>query len=155
MNIERLQRLHDLLVADAHNPKGVQFNLRSWAKPASVSTFYSLGTTVVTADCGTQACALGLAAISGAFKDDGLSYKFTEDGLLLPTFTKNNKVLYQFVAGANLFDIREATATILFDPFSYDETNLTGATAELVVAGRIAQLIDQGEDKFMSPTPGR
>lgn len=59
----RLNKLADLLDADAANKKGIRFNLGLLANVSSVEAPIS---------CGTQACALGLAALSGKFKKAGM-----------------------------------------------------------------------------------
>lgn len=65
MNKRRLLKLANLLEADAKNKTGIQFDMSTWGvvhdkeKPMS---------------CGTMACAMGLAALSGKFKRAGLGY---------------------------------------------------------------------------------
>jgi hypothetical protein len=61
MNKRRLLKLADLLVANAHNSKGMRFDLDHWGVFRGHKRPRKL-------DCQTTGCALGLAAMSGAFK---------------------------------------------------------------------------------------
>ena len=65
MNKRRLLKLADLLEADAENKTGVQFDLKGWGHSHDDDT-------PVAVSCGTTACAMGLAVLSGAFADAGL-----------------------------------------------------------------------------------
>ena len=99
MNKRRLLKLADLLEADAKNKRGLQFNLSEWGtsldygSPASIS-------------CGTTACAMGLAVLSGAFKRAGLSNFFPKGSSgVSPVFRKGRKIYAGFEAAVALFDI--------------------------------------------------
>lgn len=147
MNKDRLTRMVDLLKRDAANPKGVKFDLGMWAAPAQRGATRWGGVSdseplTVAASCGTKACAFGLAAISGEFAKDGLTYTFGPvhaDGTatLLPTFEGEEC----FDAAATFFDIKYHDASYLFDPECYDETPQK-TEGELFVAQRISDFID-------------
>jgi hypothetical protein len=144
MNIERLQRMADLLERDAANPKGVKFDLSTWAAPGG-KVSWEKKPREVKVDCGTSACALGLAAISGEFKKEGLAYEFTGDFTegftLLPVITdKLGSIKDGFRAGATLFEITDADSHYLFDPDQYDTIPM-GEEGERFVAARIRRLI--------------
>lgn len=143
MNKRRLLKLADLLEADAANKKGVKFDLGEWATKAGGRGFDSKDEPVPVS-CHTSACAMGLAAISGAFKRAGLSYEFTYSSwhssyVLVPTFDGEGG----FDAASKLFDIDWNTARHLFDPQYYRKTK--GAVAERAVARRIRKLVAGGD----------
>lgn len=155
MYADRLLRLAALLRRDAANPEGAQFDLGYWAAPSEGNELKrgsnwalpedvtkvpryqtSLEAIKVPVSCGTTACAMGLAAISGEFAAEGLSYTFLLDaamtGLLVPTING----VTGFAAACQLFDISSADADYLFDPGHYSETPRE-ADGELLVAQRI------------------
>src|SRR4051812_18831228 len=83
----RLLKLADLLEADAKNKKGVKFDLEVIAQRSVPNTdVYGfedsdfLPDDTVPIDCGTTACAFGLAALSGVFRRQGLSYTIDGSG---------------------------------------------------------------------------
>lgn len=140
MRKDLLERLATLLETDATNPTGIKFDMRIWAKKSgedTVRNYYH--DDVVQANCGTTGCAFGLAAISGAFKDDGLTYDII-GGRLTPTF--DGRIEYD--AAAALFELERHDAEKLFDPFFYEATQRVGAEAELEVARRIRELVTDG-----------
>lgn len=65
MNKRRLLKLADLLEANAKNKKGPKFDMSLWGLVEDTEAPMS---------CGTTVCAMGLAAVSGAFKRAGLGY---------------------------------------------------------------------------------
>lgn len=128
MNKRRLLKLADLLEADAKNKKGIKFDLGVFGEVGDLTTPIS---------CGTTACALGLAALSGAFKRQGLGFKLYEGDLTVTLGSRQD-----FKAGASLFDIQIHEATWLFHPFNYGQKQpLTGAKGERVVAKRIRDFV--------------
>lgn len=154
MRTDLLLRLADLLEADAANPTGVKFDLSSWAQDAWFSTpeaenavwfdtlakHYDIDTKAIPVDCNTAACAMGLAAISGAFKDEGLTWGMVSlyeegKGRLIPVFGEAEG----FEAACSLFGIDCDTANQLFDPNYYIEKK--GAAAELEVVARLRALV--------------
>lgn len=145
MNKERLLKLADLLEADADNTKGVSFDLCAWAqKKNEKGMFVTYGFQpgeIVAVNCDTAACAWGLAAISGAFKDEGVDYKIgCETGFnrLIPTFEGQ----IEFRAAESFFDIGMTEVSFLFDPDYYPSSKLRGAKGERFVAQRIRDLVD-------------
>lgn len=149
MNKERLLKLADLLEADAANPEGIKFDLSFWGADAQYSgadwdtkeALQGQGVGLkpgraIPVNCGTAACAVGLAAISGVFADEGLGYKLTCNGELSPMFDENESwdAVYDF------FGLTEEQATSLFSDASY--TVKRGAEAELAVATRIRRFVD-------------
>jgi hypothetical protein len=140
METTRLLKLADLLEADAANPQGVKFDLAAWAvnlndSGNSYDNHFVQGQDEIPVDCGTAACAFGLAAISGAFADEGLTYMIDRSNNLYPQY----KEATGFDAATKFFDIDMNTASALFEPANYDIRK--GADAELEVAGRIRELV--------------
>lgn len=147
MNANRLNRLADLLIKDAANPQGVKFNMNKWAGDDVRDTRESYpieGDVQIKVDCGTQACAFGLAAISGEFKSDGLGFKIEEAGwyggfgMLVPTYGD----LIEYNAAMAFFGLTNAQASFLFGPENYPYLKQTGAKAELEVVNRIKFLLN-------------
>lgn len=137
MNKRRLLKLADLLEADARKKRGIRFNLYTIA----MTDLPQKNGEPVKLNCGTQACAMGLAAISGAFQRQGLSYKIRRSGAIETTFDGRLK-MYDSAAMA-LFDISRRQANFLFTPASYpeNEMSLRGADAERYVAERIRDFV--------------
>lgn len=170
MHIERLERMRDLLRRDAANPTGVKFDLSTWAEPAvsdeNGMRYYPLPKDVqrnaddryytaleavkVPVSCDTMACAFGLAAISGEFAAEGLSYSFmTGDGsigTLMPTLGRHHGM----TAAAHLFGIETTDAQYFFDPECYEDTPRE-AEGELLVAQRIEDFINGIIDENYHP----
>lgn len=141
MNKRRLLKLADLLEADAANKEGVKFDLTAWAKKTDAegnSRIYDFEQgEVVPVNCSTAACAWGLAAISGAFKRQGVSYQIWEDGRLVPTFDGKK----EFHAAEAFFGIDIEGAGFLFDPDEYPTSKTKGASGERYVAQRIRNFV--------------
>ncbi len=140
MNKRRLMKLADLLEADAKNKKGVKFNLCTVVTP---SRGLSLDSKEVPVSCGTQACAMGLAAISGAFKRAGLFYRIDAGLKMLFVETTMNGLVTEYDdAAAELFDITVDEAGFLFSPNYYPRRlPKTGARGERIVAKRIRDFV--------------
>lgn len=140
MNKRRLLKLADLLDADAENKKGIKFDLSIIAKPAipgeevdGFSGDFSRGQKP-TYDCGTAACAIGLAIVSGAFKREGFKYYISRNNGLQP---KYNDSFGFGAAERKFFDLSEAESHFLFLPRSYAGNTPKGAHGERRVAKRI------------------
>lgn len=135
MNKRRLLKLADLLEADAKNKSGVKFDLSIVGESTEYGTEYEPAL-----DCGTTACAMGLAALSGAFKSSaGLSYKI--DGRFIDTTVNGRRVRYDRAA-MRLFDISMKQADFLFTPGeSYAWVTPREAEGELLVAQRIRDFV--------------
>jgi|SRR5882724_3271763 len=148
MRTDRLLKLANLLETDATNPQGVKFDLNGWAKPAYMSwsteeDFYDRQTETVPVNCGTSACALGLAAISGIFKDEGFSFTISPIGILVPFF--KDVTTMGFDAAEEFFEITTHQSYQIFDPNYYPEAEKTGSIGELAVAARIRTLVAEGD----------
>lgn len=157
MHVGRLKRLEALLRADAKNAKGVKFDLSYWAAPSdSLSNAaypyrqggFKTRKREIAVDCGTTACALGLAAISGEFKKEGLKHTFFQNdfGFQLEPAIKNPRTRCMatgFEAAEVLFGIDDDQAEFLFAPDRYASVP-TGAKGERLVADRIKQFIKSG-----------
>jgi hypothetical protein len=137
MNYERLLRLADLLEADAVRPDGIRFNLG-----CLVEMDMRDDRDKVALNCGTQACAVGLAAISGAFENEGLGYTL-EHGGFSPIFA--GEVCEWDWAAEKLFEIEPNVVDFLFTTNGYstgsDLVPMIGADAERQVAQRIRDLV--------------
>lgn len=128
MNKKRLLKLADLLEADAKNKKGIKFDMYGWGVVSDPLNPVS---------CGTAACAMGLAALSGAFKRAGLDYYLPPNASLL-RFTWKGVATDGFTAGAALFGISEEDSMTIF---SADTAHDTGASAERRRAKIIRQFV--------------
>ncbi len=143
MNKRRLLKLADLLEADAKNKKGVSFDLAAWAKKKVdrdhpyFSVYGFVPREVVEVSCNTAACAWGLAAISGEFKRQGVGYRITHEGNLIPTFERKTEIR----AATAFFGISEDEAWFLFDPHKYPDSKRRGAVGERYVAKRIRDFV--------------
>ena len=131
MNKLRLLKLADLLEADAKNKKGIQFDMTDWGTVSDHKKPLS---------CGTQACAMGLAALSGAFKRAGLEAKIDEGGYL--RFKWKGRHVKGFDAGRHLFDIDEYESDMLFGLHG-GETE--GSKVERAKAKQIRRFVKTGE----------
>ena len=136
MNKKRLLKLADLLEADANNPNGLKFDMGTWGESSGETAEIS---------CGTRACAMGLAALSGAFKRQGLHYEITGDPYSTATFIDINfkdEVYSDGMESAEkLFGITDQESEFLFDDNSYPQRYKTGKRAELYVAKRIRDFV--------------
>jgi hypothetical protein len=145
---DRLERLAALLERDAANPEGVQFDLGFWIAPADrPRRGFETRPDKVEVSCNTQACAMGLAAISGEFKAEGLDYKVDPYAhWLIPTITPPGEREYAgFEAASVLLGIPYEAAQYLFDPDFYDSDEpTTAAEGERHVAQRIRDFIATG-----------
>lgn len=146
----RLLKLADLLDADADNKKGLKFDLRIALDPDDMNRYKSDFEPEVS--CGTVGCAMGLAALSGAFKRAGLSYQFEQvaaaEGRVrnILNLTWGGYSELYIHAAAWLFDISEDEAHFLFSPGYYADrrgfdTEIKGARGERRVARRIRKLV--------------
>lgn len=138
----RLNKLIKLLEQDAKNKKGIKFDLAVVGRPSDYAE-YSNGAAprAVPLDCGTTACAMGLAALSGKFKEDGLSYKINEQNSYIELKWKG-RVNFYVDAAVKLFGISRAQASYLFDPYSYNFNQCEGAKGERTVIRRIKNILE-------------
>lgn len=142
MNKRRLLKLAKLLEADAKKPKGVKFDLETWGQTEKAHQF-------VKADCGTQACAVGLACVSGSFKNEGLRFGLDDKGLIYPEVDNPgfSGLFYEprSITGEeavkHFFDLTKREARFLFFPQKYPKTKTRGQVGELYVAKRIRDFV--------------
>jgi hypothetical protein len=129
MNKRRLLKLADLLEADAKNKTGIKFDMGGWGVVERPEAQLS---------CGTQACAMGLAAISGAFKRAGLEANIYHTVI---NFRWKGNAVRGYEAAEKLFEISEREADELFSPTGIlDE----GAAGERAKAKQIRGFVQTG-----------
>lgn len=137
MNKKRLLKLADLLEADAKNKKGVKFDLAVIAAPAKEEGCYfysSFGRGAKPEmNCGTAACAVGLATLHPTFNRMGLTYYYNKSDEFQPKFGKHRG---WGKAERKFFDLNEHESAFLFVHYSYP-TRPEGAKGERAVARRI------------------
>lgn len=124
----RLLKLAGLLEADAKNKKGISFDLSLWGVADSENP----------KSCGTRACAMGLAVVSGAFKAAGLrNFEGSDSNHLTPAIGS----VWGIEAAAILFSIHKDEAEFLFYDDNYVDDPTKGAAGERAVAKRIRQFV--------------
>lgn len=131
MNKRRLLKLADLLEADAENKKGIKFDLNDWG--------FGENYTPVEHACGTTACAVGLAIISGEFKRAGLYNYWGETGStrIVPGY----KDMRDWPAVRAFFGLGYEGAAFLFSADRYPTSKTTHAAGERYVAKRIRDFV--------------
>jgi len=133
----RLLKLAKLLEANAKNKKGCRFDYGDWG---SIEDPYQKPGL----NCGTTACALGLAAISGKFP--GLGYKIGRGNysIMIRLAGRGNRDLGNFQIGAKYFGITMEQSHYLFSEALSEVGNLGssgGAKAERAVAKAIKRFV--------------
>lgn len=135
---DRLNKLADLLDADAANKKGIRFNLGLLAFVDKKDDPLS---------CGTQACAIGLAALSGKFNRAGMrvimdSHSPTNSITIGYTKTGGDKdIRWEWEAAAKgVFGLTLGEVQWLFTEGAYAYTGRMGASAERAVAARLRRM---------------
>lgn len=127
---QRLLKLADLLDADAKRRRGICFDIMSWGTVSNPAKPLS---------CGTSACAMGLAALSGEFRRQGLTAKIRNGDIL---FKMNGRVTNDgFMAAVKLFGISSQQASDLFGIYQRLPDSGIGAEAERAVAANIRQFV--------------
>jgi hypothetical protein len=125
-----LLKLAAMLEADAKNTNGIRFDLVGWGEipPGAVRL-----------DCGTQACAVGLACLSGKFR--GLSFERVHayDNAITPV--PIYKGYRAYFAVEYYFDLTGDQAQYLFSHERYPRTLRAGPKAERAVARRIRKFV--------------
>lgn len=138
MQKRRLLKLADLLEKDAKNKKGIKFDMTDWGTMFDVKKPLS---------CDTRACAMGLAALSGAFKRQGLTYGFVmsgdehDVGCTRINFEYKGRRTNGFSAAERLFEISMREAEYLFSPGNFDDR---GGKGEREAAKRIRDFVRDG-----------
>jgi hypothetical protein len=128
MNKRRLLKLADLLEADAENKEGIKFDLHGWGWTEDDT---------VSQSCGTTACAMGLAVLSGAFKRAGLKNGSSNRNEIDPVIGRRRG----FDAAEKLFDLTETQSRFLFSVDRYPLDRSSGAVGEHYVAKRIRDFV--------------
>lgn len=141
---ERLSRLATLLEESAAAKLNLEFNLRDWSntetREETVRTgFLGLFKETREVRCNTAACAVGLACLSGEFKNDGLDFTQYSNNISPIYLNKTN-----WGAVEKFFGLSRSQATKLFDSRAYDGP-IYGRDAELEVAERIRALVDKSK----------
>lgn len=138
---KRLLKLAVLLEKDAKRKRGIKFDLGDWAKTKDKK---------LTVSCGTTACAMGLAVLSGEFKRQGLSnyYVGGVDEFGRPSLAPKCNDRLAFGAASELFGISDEMSEYLFSSLSYKKSK--GAQAELAVAKRIRELVKTDGESYCS-----
>jgi hypothetical protein len=138
MKKQRLLKLADLLVADASREKGIKFNISVVAESGTAEGG------AMKLDCGTEACAIGLAALSGSFKSAGLSYEVEPnprgEGHRIVTLMHDEQVEWSDAA-ADVFGLSHDEVEFLFTGWRNPEGMHRGAAAERFVAKRIRDFV--------------
>lgn len=141
MNKEKLLKLAALLRADADKPDGIKFDLGFWGityDPDDDEVEANLDTSKVLT-CHTTACAIGLAAISGAFNEDGLGFFINKGDI---EFTLHGTKIDGIDAAIKVFDLTYDQASYLFvDDAWLDQTQ--EASGERQVAERIKRFVKE------------
>jgi len=129
----RLLELAQLLRRNAYDPMGVVFNLEHWIRVVD------RGSVQPSLNCGTQACAIGLACLYPPFQELGLSYSL---GLALgtPIYRHEGRVYTKWDAVMRFFKLSYTDATKLFFAWEYSVTS--GPSVELEVAKRIQEYVE-------------
>lgn len=133
----RLLKLAAMLEADAKNKKGLQFDLGTVGRSSDYDENAKFEPGL---NCGTTACAMGLASLSGAFKRSaGLYYTIRYNEDIYNTI--NGRVVQFDRAAERIFGITNQEARHLFNPFDYPWNQRRGEVGEMAVAKRIRKLV--------------
>lgn len=139
VGLSRLSRLAKLLRQDAANPEGVKFDLGTWGFENNPVSLYELkdeyNSYIPKVSCGTTACAIGLAVVSGIFAKDGLKNAALYTHKITPGY-KNKR---SFEAVQIFFGITNRQAANFFVASVNGEYQ--GAKAEIGVAKKIERFV--------------
>lgn len=124
----RMLKLARLLEKDAKDKKGIKFDMWTWGFVNDEKNKLS---------CQTTACAMGLAALSGAFRSAGLVAKIPKNGFFI-RFKFKGRRLEGVSAAVKLFGISRKDAQNLFTEW---DSNPAGAKAELAMAQRLRDYV--------------
>jgi hypothetical protein len=141
MHADRLIKLAELLEADAINPKGLKFDLSLWGSSNEYDDDGLDDTYAppVSISCGTHACAMGLAVLSGEFAEFGLINASHNKSSIVPEIAGTKA--FGFQAAEVLFGIDEKQAYNFFCAEFYPDEITTGKEGELLVAARIREFV--------------
>lgn len=129
MRPRRLLRLAALLEKDAASRCGVKFNMGTWG--------YAARNSLPSLSCGTEACAIGVAVLSGEF--NGLTYGTILGTQITPLYRKWER----YEAVEKYFDLSFDHARYLFSPSCYLPEQTRGGRAERYVAQRIRDFVKE------------
>lgn len=130
LDVRAVRKLAMMLRADADDESGVRFDYSEWGSVGDESRPMS---------CGTTACALGLAAVSGKFPGLG----FVADGRRSINFTWQGVHVPASEAAKRAFGTTDHQFGQLFLPSPGEEIH--GAVAELAVAAKLEAYADKVE----------
>ncbi len=135
----RLLRLADMLTADAQNETGIKFDLGVWGEVAPGANG-RVGDPEI--NCGTTACAVGLACLSKEFQAEGLNFDMHRSiARMIPIFIDGDVEWRHWDAVTRFFGINEEQSYWMFSSQSYRWDLTKGATGELAVAERIREFV--------------
>ena len=135
LQIERLQILSAALRKDAVDPKGTSFSLSTWLK------FDERKGPAI--ECGTEACAVGLACLTPELQAQGLRYirvSYAHDDQQGPYAVPAFGTARDWEAVEEFFGLTDEEAFHLFNQDAYPDWHY-GEKGELAVADRIDALI--------------
>ena len=135
MDNERLARLAGLLddYADGLVNIGREFDLQDWGHEGE--TYRGGFLWLKKIECGSAACAVGLACLSGVFRNEGLEAERYADGGIVPVFGP----LQEWDAVRAFFGLNQEQSYYLFLGTSYPVS--TGVVAARAVATRIRSML--------------
>lgn len=116
MNIERLQKLVDLLKQVPQE----NLDLTNWGSAFDEVTVKP--TMKENLECGYSACAIGWACIDKEFNEEGLTYNISDEGITPATLDSDGEFyLYGWPAIRKFFDLPEEISLHLFADWEYNE----------------------------------
>jgi hypothetical protein len=130
MKKNRLLKLADLLDG-LKNKKGYQFDMRGWGETDNPKKPHS---------CGTTGCALGIGAMAGIFKRQGLTWDHDFDTFVY----RHSRNPDGFRIARELFEIYSEDARYLFSASAYPYCPTEGVVAARAVAQRIRDYVANG-----------
>lgn len=154
MKSDLLLKLADMLEADAAKADGIKFDMNYVVEfpdlendEDEIAKLYPVGQPPIAMSCGTSACAMGLAMLSGEFPE--LSYTvqhdYNLDGSLaaVSVYPTIGGLRTNYDAAAvDVFEIDQHQSHFLFSPAYYsDDQPTTGAEGERFVAQRIRDFV--------------
>lgn len=123
MNKPRLEKLKALLLRKADTPEAERFSMLDWGNQT---------------ECGTTVCALGEAALSGEFAEEGLTYKWIGGALSIRRSDKQQNSSNLDTA-CDFFDLSVNDAMKIFMPGGDKDY---GSQAMRDCAARINQVVN-------------
>ena len=136
LKTSRLERLAILLENYREGDDVPKFSLDAWSVTEHRRAGFLWWGTIT---CHTQACAVGLACLSGEFAADGLSCRL-DGNSITPLYRSGEYQKADWYAVEAFFGLTNAESTRLFDGSEYDGA-IYGPDAAKAVAARIRELI--------------